>query len=301
VVAAPGPALCRVVVLVAFAATLCFAGPRALAVLARRSAVSAAAGPRVELGRAAVLETPEWLRGPLLASVLRTVEPELRGAIALTDEAQALELGRRLEQRPFVERATVARRYPDRFVLELRVRRPVATLCDADGAPQALVDADGRALPLPAGEIELPRILLRPALRLERLAAGEVVGDPRVLRAVKVVVEWRDRIVPEVAAAPRLCAVDASNLGHAFVADPETSEILVVLAGGTGEEVVFHYGRAGDDGGAVPAATKAWVLGRVLAAYPGLGGLAGGDLRLRNRWADCLLRRGGAVADARVR
>ncbi len=277
----------RSAVLVALLVTVWFAGPRAYAVVSARLG-GAPHGPQVDLERVGLRSAPNWLQGPLLERVLTDLEPILRGWVEFADDAAARLIRDRLALNPWVEAVAVRRVYPDRFALDIELRRPVVAVA-ADERVVALVSRDGMVMPPPTRRPDLPVVTVPRAIARGYVRPGETCKDPRVLCAAHVAVEWRDEVLPHVSDAPALLEVDANNLGGRFVADPRYSEIVIALERADGAPVWMHYGRAANDGGAVQAGTKAHVLGAMLAMRPGLEGLAGGDLRLRNRWKDCLV------------
>ncbi len=277
----------RLLVLIAFAATLAIAGPKTWRVARAALRADASSGVPVAVDRVGLVGAPDWVRGATLRAVLRDLEPRLGRDVRMLDDDGARALQRRLESSAFVRHVAIERRFPDRFRVALDLRRPAARLV-VDGKQVALVDARGVLLPDGGEPLELPAIVLDGPWILDPRDLGRPVEDARVRAAVRVAVEWRDRIAPAVAAAPELVEVDARNLGWAYVADPRVSQIVVVLRRADGGVASFHYGRAEDDGGPVSAAVRADVLRRILAEFPGLAGIDRGDLRLLNLWREQL-------------
>ncbi|MCA8941278.1 MAG: hypothetical protein KDB80_01855 [Planctomycetes bacterium] len=274
---------------IALGLTVWLAGPRAVTVLKSRFG-GAASGPAVDLSKVGIDRVPEWLRGPVLEQVLLDLEPTLSGAIGWHDESGCEALCAVLARSPWVADARLRRRYPDRFGLQVELRRPVLAVT-ADRRIRAMVAEDGFVLPPPPRVPDLPIVELPEGVVDATVREGEACGDPRVRCAVAVAIEWRDHVAPAVADAPALLEIDARNLGGRFIADPRYSEIAIALASADGGATWMQYGRSVEQGGAVDAETKAAILASVLAEFPGLRGLANGDLRLRNRWRDCLVRR----------
>lgn len=291
----------RLVVVGGLAATLVMAGPRAWQVLASRlrfgSAEAAGAGgdeplgPLVATDRLSAIAVPEWLRGELFRAVLSDFEPRLRGSIAIMDEAAATKVLERLRASPFVLQASLERRFPDRFGLRVALRRPVARWFASERGT-VLFDAEGVALPSGGTRCEeLPQIALDGAapLDVDGLEAGVACVDLRVVAACAVAAEWRDAVAALGGAAPRLLAIDPRNLGYAFVADPRHAQVLVGLETADARVAWFGHGLAQRHGGAVSAATRAEVLGKILALRPGLVGVEAADLRLANTWRNSLV------------
>lgn len=298
----PGLWIVRAVVGAALVITLWLAGPQAYTVLAARVGTALRdAGPSVAISQVGVLGSPDWLEGPVLERVLFDLEPVLRGRLGWYDEAGIAELKRLAELSPWVRSAVLRRREPGQFALDLDLRRPLLGVVSKSHLV-ALLDRDACVLPVPRRRPELPIVDLPEVLVESTMARGEVCADPMVVVAAHVAAEWMDQVLPRLAAGasgaasapPRLLQIDANNLGGRFLADPHYSEVVVALEAADGATVWAHYGRAESDGGPVAAETKAWVLGQILADHPGLRGLGAIDLRLRNRWRDCLVARVGA-------
>jgi hypothetical protein len=78
--------------------------------------------------------------------------------------------------------------------------------------------------------------------------------------------------------------VDATNLGYA--GDPaRLCEVRVAVQRGDGALAWLEYDHPpGSEAPRVPAGTKVGVLRDLLAAHPGLVGVAGADLRFPRRW-----------------
>jgi hypothetical protein len=285
-------------VLTAFALTTWLLGPRALDVLAARYQDLSERSPLVQLDRVGVRAKPDWLQGPLLLAVSKDLAPALQDQIAILDEPAARDLQARLQLSPWVRGAVLAREFPDRFRVDLELRRPVLAVRTAGGEPLCLVDRDGTALPW--FETDLPTVRLHreggaPTLRFE---PGRRVDEPRVVAAAAIAVEWRDELAPRVSGCPRLLEVDTTNLGESWMRGRGYPEVRVILARSDGHAVVFCYGRpVGSPLPRVAVQTKALVLSKILARAPGLAGLVAGDLRFKNRWADYLQPRAAGVPD----
>jgi len=284
------------VVLLTLAVTVWFAGPKAYEVLAARLDPAADGGPVVDLDLVGFGERPEWLKGALLLAVARDLSPRLSEKIRLLDEAGAQKVKTRLLALPWVKAVRLREEQPNRFRVSLDLRRPVVEV-EAPGG-RLLVDHHGVCLPPTRLSSGLPRVVLTglPGYSAGGTRAPARFGmphpDPVVRAAAAVAVEWRDEIVPLVPKAPPLVEVDSSNLGNRFIAEARVSEVRVGLRREDGQVVYLAYGRPpGARLERVPVATKAKVLGLVLAHAPGLMGLQGGDLRFENRWRDWLLPR----------
>lgn len=288
----------RILVLGAFAATLWLFGPRAAAVLAARLQLGAENGPVVDLDRVGFVAQPEWMDRELLLSVSASLSPLLRNEVPILDEVAGRRLRDALVATPWVRAVGIDRVMPDRLRLQIDLRRPVLAVRGADGDPICLVDRD--AIVLPWVDTPLPVTFLHreggaPVMACE---PGRPAPDPRVRTAAAIAVEWRDELVPLVAACPSLVEVDATNLGERWLRGPSYPEVRVKLRRADGGNVIFAYGRPVDSAlPRVPVATKATVLANVLARYPGLTGLVAGDLRLPRRWADYLQPRERDVRD----
>lgn len=294
----------RITVWTAFLVTVVAAGPRAWRVVhARLQAIQARApAATVEVGRVGFGRTPVWLRGELLLAVLEDIGPRLTGApaavrsaaamratdtVGLLDEAAARGLRERLLRSPWIRSVHLRRRYPDRFLVDAELRRPVLEALVGEGQPQVLVDGDGVCLPAVRVDA-LPRTQAR-AVDDAAALVGRIHPDARVRAAAAVAREWRDELRPLVPDAPALVEVDASNLGYAYLADRRWSEVCVGLARRDGGIAWFGYGHPpGTRLPRVAVQDKAVVMRAILAAVPGLAGLQSGDLRMTNRWRDWL-------------
>jgi hypothetical protein len=295
--------LVRAVVWTAFAATLVLAGPRAWRIASARVAALRASAPiaTVEVGRVGFGRTPAWLRGDLLLAVLEDLAPRLgRGresqragvavdadAIGLLDEAGAQALTSRLQGSPWIESLALRRRFPDRFLVDVVLRRPVLEVRRARGEPACLL-VDGRGICLPAVAVAgLPFTV--PVDPAPATAPGTLHPDAGVRAAAAVAQEWRTEVLPEVGAAPPLAEVDATNLGYRFLADRRWSEVRIGLSRADGATVWFDYDHPPDSPlPRVASAEKAAVLRAILAEFPDLRGLERGDLRMVKRWRDWL-------------
>ncbi|MBL9076262.1 MAG: hypothetical protein JNL08_02085 [Planctomycetes bacterium] len=288
----------RVLVLGAFAATVWWFGPRAVAVLAARFDLAAANGPLVALDRVGFAAQPEWLDRELLLAVSASLSPLLQGEMPLHDEAAARQLCAALGATPWVRSVALDRLVPDRLQLQVDLRRPVLAVRSAEGDPLCLVDGEGTTLPWV--ETPLPQTFLyheggAPTMAFE---PGRPAQDGRVRAAAAVAVEWRDQLAPLVDGCPALLEIDATNLGERWLRGPSYPEIRVKLRRADGGSVIFAYDRPVDSVlPRVPTATKATVLTNILAAHPGLAGLVAGDLRLARRWRDFLQPREATLRD----
>ncbi len=283
--------LLRGVVLLALVLTLWIAGPGAWQALALRRAAQPDMSPRVTLDRVGFHDLPTWVGDDLLVGILQDLQPRLTGSIGIMDDAAAVLLETSLTDSPWVRSVSLRRRFPDRLVAELELRRPLLSVHEGpDARLQCLVDAEGVCLPPIAG-IGLPRTLLANGVAAA-LEFGKVHGDPRVRASALVAAEWREEIAPQVPGVPDLAEVDASNLNYVFLADSRWSEIRVGLAGRNGGMAYFGYGHPpGCAAPRVASGTKASVLRKVLESFPELKGLRGGDLRFQKRWRDWLIPR----------
>lgn len=292
----------RIGALAALISTVWLAGPRAWMVLEHRidAASTSGAATTVALDRVGFRRWPSWLHDRLLVAVMRDLSPVLQGEVAILDETSARDLEQRLGQSPWIARVGLRRVFPDRWALDLELRRPVLEVwLSPEGPAHVQVDEDGVCLPAVAGST-LPRIVLSGTGRMapERLL-GTPYPHPQVLPAAKVAVEWRDEIVPRVPAAPRLIEIDARNLGYRFVGDGRWSEVLVGVARADGETVYLAYGHPpGTPAPRIASETKARILSSMLSEFPGLVGIDRGDLRFSNRWRDWLRPR-PALSEAR--
>lgn len=286
----------RLAVLLAFAATVWWFGPRAAQVLAARFHAADRESPAVALDRVGFVAVPDWLRGQTLVAVARDIQPCLHGSQPILDDAAAARLQETLQRVAWVRQVKLERVFPDRFRVALVLRRPVLAVRGPDGGLLCHADRDGIALPAGGEEPGLPVTVLRseggavPA----RWASGALFPDPRVAAAAAVAVEWRDQFAPLVPGCPDLLEVDANNLGERWTMGPRHPEIRVALRRVDGAPVVFAYDRPPDSQRPrVPIPVKAEVLRRILERHPGLTGLTGGDLRFQVRWQDWLQPRSG--------
>ncbi len=288
----------RCTALVALAVTIWLAGPRAYEVLSKRIDDSAQKGPKVDLSRGRLVRLPAWLEdeSEIYLRVLLDLEPLLRGAVGIMDEAAAQALHAKFLASPWVKRARIERVFPDSFHVSFELRQPVLQLVSG-GVLRGLVDAHGVVLPAPSS-CSLPSFVLRIGIPSEfegSLAAGDTVSDPRIWLAIAVAEEWAHEVAPKVEGAPRLVEVDASNLGLKLVADPFLSEVTVGLETADGEVATMQFGRPRGEGrgqgGDFEPSVKIDILGDILAEFPGLRGLVRGDLRLKYSWRDNLVER----------
>jgi hypothetical protein len=269
-----------------FVATLVFAGPRALAVTRSRVAAlrgdSSPRGVQIDLDRVGVLHAPTWLRSDLLTQVALDLAPVLGGGIGMADQAAAAAVVANLRAVPWVREASLQRVYPDRMRACLTLRRPVARLSVAKpaGTEMQALDGEGVCLPCPP-TCDLPAIV---AARPQLSALGQAHADPAVLAAAAVAEEWRVAIAPRLAQPLRLARVDVTNFGYQADA-ARWCEISVAVARADGGLVWLDYDHPpGSDAPRVPAAAKVEVLQKLLAAHPGLAGVARADLRFQKRW-----------------
>lgn len=279
----------RAVVLAAFAATLWFAGPRALDVVSARLDASARNSPLVELDQVGFVDRPEWLDKPLLLAVAASLSPWLSDQVPILDDATILALRDGLRSVPWVHDVRIERSFPDRLQVQLGLRRPVLAVREGSGQPLCLVDRDGRMLPWV--DVSLPTTFLfaEGGAATMPVALGEIASDQRVRAAAAIAVEWRDELAPTVPRCPALLEVDATNLGERWLRGPGYPEVRVKLARTDGVGVVFNYDRPVDSPlPRIPVATKAAVLDNILRARPGLEGLVAGDLRFSRRWEEYL-------------
>jgi hypothetical protein len=203
--------------------------------------------------------------------------------MAILDEAAAVELSRRLRAVPWVRDVALERLFPDRFRIGVELRRPVLVVRAAAGA-DAVCAVDGTGICLPVADVDLPATTSSAAVEL-----GRAHPDPAVVAAAAVAVEWAEEIAPHVPGAPDLVEVDATNLGYRFLADRRFSEVVVGLRGADGVASLAYGHAPGSAAPRVPLEVKRTVLRGMLAEFPGLSGLRGGDLRFRNRWRDWLI------------
>jgi hypothetical protein len=288
----------RIVVWAAFVTTVVCFGPRAMTVLASRFDGASRHSPLVALDQVGFVSRPEWLDTPLLLAVSTALSPWLSDDVPILDDPTIRTLRDGLLSVPWVEAAAVERVFPDRFRLQIELRRPILAVHDADGAPLCLCDRTGRMLPFV--ESPLPVTFLRREVGPGTMTVkpGELAADPRVRAAVAIVLEWGQEVAPQVAACPPLLEVDAMNLGEHWVRGPTFPEIRIKLLRRDGAGVVFGYDRPVDSTlPRVPTATKAAVINSILKQHPGLDGLVAGDLRFSRRWADYLQPRPTGMLD----
>lgn len=279
----------RVFVLGAFAATVWFFGPRAAEVLAARLEGASRPGPMVRLDEVGFLGRPRWMSDEMLLSVSETISPWLSDEVGILDEAAAVRLRDGLVSTPWVRSARLKRVFPDRFQLDLELRRPSVAVHAGDDEPLCLLDEAGVMLPWSASELPVVRLYRAGGSPTMAVSFGERARERRALVAAAVVSEWRRDVAPLVKACPRLLEVDATNLGEQWIVGVQYPEIRVVLERRDGEPVRFAYGRPPDSAlPRVPARTKALVLDNIVREFEGLGGLSAGDLRLARRWKDYL-------------
>lgn len=296
-----GPVWFRYVVLGTFLLTLWWFGPRVWRILEARWGGPESGGPPVAIDRLGLAEVPDWLRDETLHALLLDLRPRLGQPVGMMDGAALAQLQAGLAASGWLDAVRLERAYPDRLRVHARVRRPVLEVRFA-GHVLGLADADGVAIPSGGVPADLPIVEVGPrgggdpnALPPRAGADyrfGEPFPDGRVLVAAAIADEWAREVAPKLPSAPPLRVVDADNLGWEYVQDPRYSQVLVGLESASGRVVWFHYGLAECDGGPVATATRAEILADVLGAHPGLVGLAGGDLRLRNLWRDALRRLG---------
>jgi hypothetical protein len=282
----------RLFVVGGLVATLWFAGPRAWRIASARFALDVQDRVAVPLDRIGPVVAPPWVDGPMLRAVLEDLEPRLRGEVALMDEGGAQAARARIAASPFVREVRFERRFPDRFLVDLDLRRPEVEVV-SEGRRIAALDGSGVVLPVGPLPLGLPTVGVDgfvPAVPVAAFEVGRPVPDPRLAAAAAVAQEWRERVAPHVGAGvPRLAHVDPRNVGWNYVADAKTSRIIVGLERAMGGVAWFHYGLAEVDGGPVGAEQRAGVLASVLAEHPGLHLVVRGDLRLKNLWRDYIL------------
>lgn len=284
----------RLAVLGFFGLVLLLAGPRAYEVVAGRLRDRAVAGPAIALDQVGFARLPDWLDGALLLAVARDLEPWLQEGLSLLDDDGVRRLQAGLRTVPWIRDLAIERVFPDRFAVQIDIRRPVLTVRDGQGEPLCVCDRDGTALPFV--EMALPTVFLYAESwpGTMRVVPGEVVDEPRVRAALGIVAEWQAEVAPSVPDCPALVEVDATNLGERYAQGPRHPEIRVKLRRSDGAPVVFAYDRpTGAVLPRVPSATKVEVLRKILAAHPGLEGLVAGDLRFAVRWQDWLQPRSG--------
>jgi hypothetical protein len=276
----------RLTVLAGFAATLVFAGPRALAVTRGRVAElqrTSPRGPVVELDRVGFVAAPDWLRDDLSARVAAELSAILDHSIALLDDVAAAALLERLRAVPWVRTASLQRVYPDKLRACLRLREPVARVL-VDDRTQA-VDAEGITLPWTAtASLCLPELLV-PAPVLGEL--GVLHPDAAIQSGAAIAAEWAAEIAARVPSPPRLLAIDLRNLGYRQLGPGHLCEVRVGVARASGGVAWLDYDHpVGSPSPRVAGVDKADVLARLLAAFPGLDGVARADLRFKQRWRD---------------
>ncbi|MEE2888431.1 MAG: hypothetical protein VX951_13455 [Planctomycetota bacterium] len=291
------PWVIRIVVLATTTVVLWFFAPQAYQALAARIGEP---GPMVDLDRVALRDAPSWLRtNPVLVrSALSELSPVLRGEFRQDDAAGLAQVVAALQELSWVESAALRPSHPDRLQLALELRRPglevVPEGLAAGRINPVLVSAAGICIRCEPGSapsgLPVCRLLdgvLPGSLPIYQI--GEEHPDPRVLSAASAAVEWRDQVRTRHPAMPELIEVDASNLGYRLLADPNYSEICVVLRRQDGGATRLAYGHPpGSPYPRVAIEDKLKVLGKILARYPGLNGLDKGDLRFVNLWENWL-------------
>ena len=192
--------LLRIVVWTALALTLAFAGPTAWSHVASRFDAGFAAlaseralGPEVALDRVRLQAVPSWVDRANARGLLSRYEAIVGGRVLrLHDTEGARALRAALEAIPCVRQAAIERRYPDRFVARLSLRRPVLAVAvkaaaageGSSAAALAVVDEDGVALPVGFGVAadELPFVELwadgSGAALVDRIRPGEPFPRP---------------------------------------------------------------------------------------------------------------------------
>lgn len=288
----------RIFVVGAFALTVWLCGPRAVEVLAARSRQLAQQSPEVDLDQVGFVAEPEWLEGPLLLAVSAELGPWLQDRIAILDEPASRKLKADLESSAWVRHVALSRIFPDRFRLEIDLRRPVLAVRSGDGELLCLADRECVALPPIATRLPFVQLYREGGSPRTTVAIGQPLREPRVHAAVGVALEWRDVLAPLVPDCPPLVEVDTTNLDERWMRGRSYPEVRVKVARADGEPVIFGYGRPVDSRlPRVAVHTKATVLTKILAQKPRLAGLVAGDLRFANRWADYLQPRGPGVPD----
>jgi hypothetical protein len=172
------------------------------------------------------------------------------------------------------------------------LRRPEAWLLDAQGVARWL-DHDAVWMPRPdvpaAAEADYfghwPR-LVGGAVPVAQ--PGQPVADPSLVGAVLIAAEYRTRIRTVLRGAPRLLTVDGTNFGYRLRREPQSAEFRIVVEARDGSQVQLEWGHAPDckRWQVLPTDVKLEVLRKLLERFPGLEGVAGADLRARNRWLD---------------
>ena len=288
----------RVFVLGAFATTVWFFGPRAAEVLAARFEGASRPGPMVRLDEVGFVERPRWMSDEMLLSFCESVSPWLSGEVGILDEATAARLRDGLVSTPWVRSARIERVFPDRFRLQIDLRRPSIAVHAGDDQPLCLLDEAGVMLPWSASSLPIVRLYRDGGSPTMAVSFGERALERRALVAAAVVSEWRRDVEPLVKDCPELLEVDATNRGEQWVVGVQYPEVRVVLARQDREPVSFAYGRPPDSAlPRVPARTKALVLDNIVRDFPGLEGLTAGDLRLSRRWKDYLQPRDPRLPD----
>ena len=288
----------RMFALGAFTATVWFCGPRAAEVLAARFGGTDAPGPTVALDRVGYLERPEWMTDDMLVSASEFLSPWLSSEVGILDEAAAKRLREGLASTPWVHSVRIERSFPDRFLLNLEMRRPCLAVHAGDGAPLCLVDEAGVMLPWSSSTLPFVRLYRQGGDTTMNVAFGERAQARRVVVAAMIASEWRTEVAPLVPECPALLEVDSTNLGERYIVGMQYPEIRVVVARSDGAPVSLAYGRPPDSPlPRVLARTKASVLEKILERHRGLRGLIAGDLRVARRWADYLQPRDPNRAD----
>jgi len=273
----------RLAVWSTFVFTVLAAGPRAWRIVEHRLQAlrrSTPAASLVDLDRVGFVAVPKWLSGDLLTAVSLDLAAVLDRRVGLLDEPESARLLRALAGVPWVRSVRLRRVYPDRFRAELVLRAPVVRL---PGETASLaVDAEGACLLCPSG-VELPEVCVQ---RLQPCSPGRVHPDPAVRAAAAVAAEWASAIAVAIPGLPPLRRIDTSNL--AYAADvTRLCEVQVALQRTDGGLVWLAYDHPpGSEAPRVPAATKVAILEGLLAAHPGLSGVASADLRFAKRWPD---------------
>ena len=288
----------RIMVLGGFAATLWLCGPRAVEVLAARLSGGAQPGPTVALDRVGFVERPAWMTDDMLLSVSESISPWLSDEVGILDEVAATHLRDGLDTTPWVDSVRIERIFPNRFRLELELRRPTLAVHAGDDSPLCLVDDSAVMLPWSPTALPVVRLYREGGSPNRAVSYGGRARERRVQVAAMVAAEWRAEVAPLVAECPRLVEVEATNLGERWMVGPQYPEVRVVLERADGEAVSFAYGRPPDSPlPRVPARTKALVLDNIVRQFEGLDGLVAGDLRLSRRWQDYLQPRAENVPD----
>ncbi len=245
---------------------------------------------RVDLAAWDVQQAPEWSR---LGDVR-----ELRDGTGLADRTMGLfdrtdadAVRRALTAAPGVRRViSIQRRLPDRLVIEVELRHPVAAVF-VGGEPGGYVEVDreGVALgpPMPSRPVRSERTLR--VIRGQRgspPAPGERFDDD-VLAALGLVAAFDshpDSV--ERAEMAWLDEIDVSNHGGRL--DPARSEVLLrasplpsgeLLGLGGQDACIVAWGRLRDSVGEPPFEHKAALLLQALRHFPALSDLERIDLR----------------------